>query len=114
MHEASLAIGVLETIADQCRLAGYDSISAVRLRIGKAAGILPEALRFAFDIAKAGTIAADAVMEIELILLGGSCLDCSAEFESEERFIFACPACDSRNIVVTAGGEMQIVDIEVD
>jgi hydrogenase nickel incorporation protein HypA/HybF len=114
MHEASIAISLLETVSEQCLKLGYSSIESVRLKVGKAAGILPDSLLFAFDIAKTGTIANEAELIIDFILLGGHCLDCNASFESEERYIFACPVCDSRSIKITQGDEMQIVDMEVD
>jgi hydrogenase nickel incorporation protein HypA/HybF len=113
MHEASIAIGVLETVSEQCRREGYTSIETVRLRLGKAAGILPDALLFAFDIAKNNTIASNAELIIDFVLLGGHCLACNSRFESEERYIFACPVCDSSSIKITQGDEMQIVDMEV-
>jgi hydrogenase nickel incorporation protein HypA/HybF len=113
MHEASIAISLLETVSALCRQEGYDSIESVRLRIGKAAGILPDALLFAFDVAKAGTIASQAELIIEFVLLGGCCNDCGSQFESDERFIYSCPACNSSAIKITRGNEMQIIDMEV-
>jgi len=113
MHEASIALSLLETVSDLCQQEGYNTIESVRLKVGRAAGILPDALLFAFDIAKAGTIASQAELVIEYISLGGVCRDCGVQFESEERYIYACPACKSSAIKITRGDEMQIVDMEV-
>ena len=113
MHEASIAISLLETVADLCHREGYNSIESVRLRVGKAAGVLPDALVFAFDIAKAGTIAGQAELVIEYIPIGGLCSDCGSQFDSEERYIYACPACRSTAIKITRGDELQIIDMEV-
>ena len=113
MHEASIAISLIETVSDLCQKEGYKSIEAVRLKVGRAAGILPDALLFAFDMAKAGTIASQAELIIEHISLGGYCCDCGSQFESEERYIFACPVCQSNAIKITRGDEMQIIDMEV-
>jgi len=113
MHEASIAISLLDTVSALCRQEGYDSIESVRLRVGKAAGILPDALLFAFDVAKAGTIASQAELIIEFVLLGGCCNDCGSQFESDERFIYSCPECKSNAIKITRGNEMQIIDMEV-
>jgi hydrogenase nickel incorporation protein HypA/HybF len=113
MHEASIAISLIETVSDLCRQEGYSSIELVRLKVGRAAGILPDALLFAFDAAKAGTIASQAELHIEYISLGGFCCDCGSQFDSEERYIYACPACKSRDIKITRGSEMQIINMEV-
>ena len=114
MHEASVAISLIETITGICQQEGYSSIESVRLKVGRAAGILPDALLFAFDAAKIGTSASRAELIIEYVLLGGFCRECGAEFESAERYIYACPVCNSAAIKITRGDEMQIVDMEVD
>jgi len=113
MHEASIAISLLETVSDLCQQEGYNSIESVRLKVGRAAGILPEALLFAFDAAKSDTIANKAELIIEYVALGGFCCDCGSQFDSEERYIYACPACKSSAIKITRGDELQIIDMEV-
>jgi hydrogenase nickel incorporation protein HypA/HybF len=113
MHEASIAISLVETVTGICRKQGYQSIERVRLKVGRAAGILPDALLFAFDVVKAGTAADNAELHIEYIPLNGKCSDCGSQFQSEERYIYACPACRSAAIKITGGNEMQIVDMEV-
>jgi hydrogenase nickel incorporation protein HypA/HybF len=113
MHEASIAISLIETVSELCQKEGYNSIESVRLKVGRAAGILPDALLFAFDVAKAGTIASQAELLIEYVALGGFCIECGSQFESEERYIFSCPDCKSSAIKITRGDEMQIVDMDV-
>ena len=44
MHEASIALSVLEIAVDKCRKAGYNRIELIRLKIGRASGIMPDAL----------------------------------------------------------------------
>lgn len=116
MHEASIAMSILDTVIGQCRQEGYGVIESVRVQIGAAAGILPDALAFAFDIAKEETIAADAVLIIDLVPLGGICHGCGREFEVNDnsRFVFECPICASSSIKIDRGHEMRIVDMEVD
>jgi hydrogenase nickel incorporation protein HypA/HybF len=113
MHEASIAISLIKTVSDLCRQEGYNSIESVRIKVGKAAGILPDALLFAFDMAKAGTLASQAELIIEYIPLGGFCRECGSGLESEEHYIFSCPDCKSSRIKITRGDELQIVDMEV-
>jgi len=113
MHEASIAISLLETVADLCQKEGYSSIEAVRLKVGRAAGILPDALLFAFDIAKERTIASQAELIIEYVAIGGFCSDCGSEFNSEDRYIYSCPICNSTAIKITRGDELQIINMDV-
>ena len=113
MHEASIALSVLKTVTDECERLGFSDIESIRLRIGAGAGILPDALAFAFDIAKKDTIARKAQLQIESIPVGGLCNDCGATFESTERFILDCPHCHGTNFNINKGYEMDIVDMEV-
>ena len=113
MHEASIIMGVLETVSRQCQREGYQKINAIRLRIGKAASILPDSLYFAFDAAKMNTLAHDAELIIETVPLGGTCNSCNHEFEVNS-YIFNCPSCQSTNIDVSQGFDMDIVDMDVD
>ena len=113
MHEASIIMGVLETVTKQCKQDGYSKINSIRLRIGKASSILPDALQFAFEAIKINTIAHDAQLVIDSIPLGGSCKSCKQEFEVEN-YIFNCPYCQSPEIEVDKGFDMEIVDMDVD
>jgi hydrogenase nickel insertion protein HypA len=114
MHESSIAISILNVAQSKCIAAGYNSIDSVRVRIGKAAGVLPEALLFAFDAAKIDSIAKHAKLEIESVPIGGVCNDCKKAFFAEEgsQYIYACPFCGSKSFDVTSGREMDIVDLE--
>jgi hydrogenase nickel incorporation protein HypA/HybF len=114
MHETSLALSILDIIVEKCREVGGRQVDSVRLRIGKGAGVMPEALTFAFDAAKAGTVAEKATVVIEAVPVGGSCKECGKPFAVDTAsFVFACPLCGSKFIEVTTGREMEIVDMEI-
>ena len=113
MHETSLALSILDVVVEKCREAGGRTIDSVRLKIGRAAGVMPEALAFGFDAAKAGTIAEAATLEIETVPVSGSCGDCNKAFSVDAQFVFACPHCGSKFIEITTGREMEIVDMEI-
>ena len=80
MHEASIALSVLEIAVDNCRKAGYNRIESVRLKIGRASGIMPDALLFAFNAVKADTIAAEASVIIDEIPVSGSAAAAAKRF----------------------------------
>jgi hydrogenase nickel incorporation protein HypA/HybF len=113
MHETSIALGILEIINDRCLAEGYHSIESVRLRIGRAAGIMPEALLFSFDAAKEGTPAENAQLIIESIPLGGVCGECKTDFEVQEAYVLNCPECGSASFKIQRGYEMEIVEMDV-
>jgi len=62
MHELALTEQILSTI--EARL-GDARIVRVRLRIGRLAAVLPDALRFAFEVCSEATPMAGARLEID-------------------------------------------------
>lgn len=113
MHEASIALSILDIITDKCSAEGYNTIESVRLRIGRAAGIMPEALLFAFDAAKFDTPAGEAKLLMDIVPLGGFCKGCGREFEVEDSYALNCPLCGSSEFKIQKGYEMEIVEIDV-
>ncbi len=113
MHEASIALSILDVIVDRCINEGYHLIESVRLRIGRAAGIMPEALSFAFEAAKADTPAQQAKLIIEIVPVGGCCSNCGSDFDVEETYVFKCPRCGSSVFKIDRGYEMEIVEMDV-
>ncbi len=114
MHEAGIAMSVLEIAGQKCREAGYKAITEIRLRIGKASGVMPDSLLFAFNAMKADTIAKDAELLIDLVPLGGSCHACGKDFEADAGYVLCCPKCGSDSFSIKKGYEMEIIDMEVD
>lgn len=114
MHETALALSILDIIVGKCSEAGGTRIDEVRVRIGKAAGVLPDALSFAFDAVKATTVAGNARLVIEHVPVGGVCAECKKEFTSDDvQYVFSCPVCGSKSFEITSGREMEIVDMEI-
>jgi hydrogenase nickel incorporation protein HypA/HybF len=112
MHELSIALSVLDIIGTAAAEAGLARVGTVRLRIGRATGVLPDALHFAFDCSKAGTPAAAAVLEIEEVPIGGRCDTCRRDFTSPEPYVLACPLCGGGAFRITTGDELAVLDLE--
>ncbi len=113
MHEASIAANLLEIVSEQCRKGGYSRIGTINLKIGRASGIMKDALLFAFDAMKTDSPAKEAVLNIEEVAVSGSCRDCGGAFTVEEEYILACPLCGGGSFRVVGGRELDIVDMEV-
>jgi hydrogenase nickel incorporation protein HypA/HybF len=113
MHEASIVLSLLDTLTSRCREEGYSSIESVRIKIGMASGILPEAIVFAFEAAKQDTLARDAELFIEMVPMGGFCSGCRNDFEVNEAYVVNCPLCGSSSFKIERGYELDIVEMEV-
>ncbi len=113
MHEASIAASLLDIVSGQCRKGGYSRIESVHIKIGRASGIMTDALVFAFEALKEGSLAKEAVLEIEEVPVSGHCFDCNNTFTTEEEYILSCPRCGGGSFRMTAGRELDVIDMEV-
>jgi len=113
MHEVSIAQNLLDIVSRQCTEEGYTEIESINIRIGRASGILPDALMFAFDAIKSDSIAKSAKLNIAEIPVTGCCRDCENTFIVEEEYILSCPLCGGNSFFVTGGRELDIIDMEV-
>jgi hydrogenase nickel incorporation protein HypA/HybF len=108
VHELSIAEAVIEQITD--RLGGV-RISLVRLEIGELSGVVPDAIRFCFDLAAEGTPVAGATLEILEVPGECRCRQCGASFRPADGLRLC--ACGSADVTVVAGEELKIASVGV-
>lgn len=113
MHEMSIARDLLEVIERYAPTNGSARVKVVRLRIGELAGVVPESLRFCFEVTSEGTVAQGAELVIETVPLVGRCRACGADFHVEG-YAFICPNCDSAYVELISGDELEVVELEVE
>jgi hydrogenase nickel incorporation protein HypA/HybF len=92
---------------------GIERILAVHVRIGALSGIAPDALRFSWELATAGTVAADSALRIEDVPLVVFCETCAAERAPRAASGLVCPSCGSACPTIVRGRELQLVAMEV-
>lgn len=113
MHELSLAEGILRIVEEAAPREGFSRARAVRIEVGRLAGVEVEALRFCFDAVVRDSLAEGARLDIVEAAGGGWCQDCAREVEIGTLYD-TCPACGGCRVQATKGLEMRIIDIEVD
>lgn len=107
MHELSIAMSIVEIVEEQAKIAGEDNVKEVELDIGKASGVVVEALRFSLEVAVDASILKEASLKINEIPSVFKCLACGFEFEPED-VISPCPECGHLFSDVISGKEMKI------
>ena len=112
MHEMSLAEGVIGVVADAARANHPCSVRTVRLEIGALAAVELEALRFAFEVVKHGSVAEDAVLEIVQVPGSAWCMQCSCNVAIARR-TDPCPECGGWQLQVTGGEQMRVTELEL-
>ncbi len=109
----SLAESVREIVEETARANGARRVGAVRLEIGALSQVEVEAMRFAFEVVKRGTLAETARLEIVETEGSAWCMRCSRPVVIARRGD-ACPDCGSAQLQVTGGDRMRVIDIEIE
>jgi len=112
MHEMSLAEGVLVVVQDAARAHHPCTVRTVRLEIGALAAVECEALRFAFEVVKRGSVAEGAQLDIVEVPGSAWCMQCSRSVAVSERGE-PCPECGSWQLQVTGGDQMRVRELEL-
>jgi len=112
MHEMAICESIRQILEDQAREAGFTTVTRVKLAIGALSGVEIAALRFGFDVAMQGSVAATARLEIEEVPGQAWCMPCARAITVAARYE-PCPHCGSYQLQVTGGEDMTIRELEV-
>ena len=107
MHELAIAESVVSSVLG--RTEGH--VSVVRLRVGRLAGVVPDALTFCFEVATAGTTLEGARLEIEEQQGRAHCRTCDEEFVLDDSILLC--SCGSADVEVVSGRDLSLVWVEV-
>jgi hydrogenase nickel incorporation protein HypA/HybF len=110
MHELSIADAV---VAIASRHAGDRQVTRVELKVGHLRQVVPDALRFAFDLVAVGTPVEGAELELEVIPAAGICRACGTAGELPG-FPLLCAACGSGDIELVRGEELLVDALELE
>ncbi|MEA2627258.1 MAG: hydrogenase nickel incorporation protein HypA/HybF [Candidatus Binatota bacterium] len=108
MHEVGIT---QEIVAIASERAGTAKVSRVVVEIGRLTAVLPDAVRFCFDLVAEGTPLEGAVLDIVEIEGRGRCLACLSEMILEQPF-GRC-TCGATEFEWLAGEELRIREMEV-
>ena len=113
MHELSLTQSLVEIAAEHAQRAGATAIRSITLEVGDLSGVLPEALEFAFDVCRTGTMAAASTLNIRRVAGRGHCTACAADAVVTQ-LTAVCPACGALTFELVAGLELRVLELEID
>lgn len=111
MHEATLAARMLR-IACEAAEGRPGRVTGVTVVVGELAGILPDALAFAFDTLKRDTRLNGARLNIVRQPVRARCRDCGATYDPPG-FPFACPQCGSSGFQIIQGEDFYVKELEL-
>ncbi|MEL6458676.1 MAG: hydrogenase maturation nickel metallochaperone HypA [Cyanobacteria bacterium J06621_15] len=109
MHELGITQNIVSIVKEY---AEGKKVQRVLLEIGKLSAIMPDAVRFCFDICSQGTVLETANLEIIEIPGLAICCECGSEIVLEKP-VGKCN-CGSNRLNLIAGEELKIKEIEVE
>jgi hydrogenase nickel incorporation protein HypA/HybF len=124
VHELAIVEGLLQRVHE---VLGPDQgggdgdgrggarVAVVRLEVGRLACVVPEALRFCFDVCCRGTLLEGATLEIAEIPGRARCSGCGAERNIESYVDVGVGICDcgGTDLRVCAGEELRVKNLEL-
>lgn len=113
MHEMAIATQIVDIAVNAIPPGVKDPrVARVNLRIGKLSAVVPESLRFCFEIATQDTPLAGAEMVIEELPVVVRCQSCGHEWTITSPK-FECPKCQNGKVDILSGRELDIASIEL-
>ncbi len=112
MHELSIAQEILNIVRSNLP-EGNTRVISVRVKVGKLSGVLSDSLKFCFESIVYQTEFDGAVLDIIDVPIKIKCNECETESIINDP-IFCCPNCNSFNVQMIEGRELQITEIEID
>jgi hydrogenase nickel incorporation protein HypA/HybF len=108
MHELGITRSVVAICAENSNGA---RVLRVTLEIGKLSAIMPDAVRFCFDICAKGTVVEGATLEILEIAGKAVCRVCGKNVALTQ-LVGRC-MCGSNDLQIVAGEELKVKEMEV-
>src|SRR3954462_5454647 len=106
MHELAITQGVVEAVTERT---GRAPVASVRVRVGRLSGVVPDAMRFCFELVTAGTPLAGAALELDQPDGWGRCRPCGAEIVLADPLLLC--DCGSADVEVLAGRELAVASV---
>jgi hydrogenase nickel incorporation protein HypA/HybF len=113
MHEMSIAQSVLEIVNDTLQQNPGSKLKKVVVKVGELVAVVPDSLQFCYQALTTDSPLEGSELVIEVIPVAASCQDCGKEFKVDS-FFFVCPHCESAQVKVLSGQELQVSELEVE
>jgi hydrogenase nickel incorporation protein HypA/HybF len=112
MHELSIAMSILDSLEDEIAERNCGSVEAIHLRIGPLSGVVPDALRSAYELAAEQTRFARSRLVIEEVPVVIYCAACSRN-QTLAAATVVCPECNTPSRELVSGRELEIFALEL-
>lgn len=109
----SIAQSIMDIVNETLKDTEKKKLIEIVVDIGELVAVVPDSLQFCFEAIVNDTIFENAKLKLNILPLKINCNECNNESKIE-KFYFLCPNCESTNIRVISGEELNIRYLEVD
>ena len=113
MHELSVCQGLIRQVEKVAAEHGAANVEHIVLQVGGLSGVEPPLLERAFEMARAGTVAAKAELEIRGGPVVVQCRECGGRSAVPPNRLL-CSYCGEWRVQVVEGEELLLLSVELD
>jgi hydrogenase nickel incorporation protein HypA/HybF len=114
MHEMGIALEIIKIVQASIPPDQADArVQRINLKVGKLSAVVPDSLQFCFQVAIQETPLAGAELIIAEMPVTARCRQCQHQWTLVQP-VFVCPGCNSGQIEMLSGRELDIVSIEIE
>jgi hydrogenase nickel incorporation protein HypA/HybF len=114
MHELSIALEIIDIVANESQRYDPASVTAVHVRVGPLSGVVAQSLAAAYELAREGTKLENCQLVIEEAPLILHCRECGKDGENASIQLLRCSKCGSNNISIVGGRDLEVAAVEVE
>ena len=104
---------LLDVVAEEARQRGAIRVARISCRIGCLRQVDDSLLHEAFEIAKRDSLVSDAVLDTTYVGMQLTCHDCAHSVRLDG-WSLECPACESPNVELSGGDELELTSLELE
>lgn len=112
MHELAVCQSMLRQVEEIASREEAVSVERIIIQIGPLSGVVPDLLKQAFTIARAGTKAANAELVTETQKIRVHCLQCGYESDAQPNRLI-CSQCGDFRTQLISGDELLLSSVEL-
>lgn len=106
-------MNVREIVEDAAKSNGSTKVNEVNIVVGNFSSVVADALEFAMEVAKKGSVFESAKINIRTEIAVVTCSECGKETPVED-YVFRCGSCGSGAVRVISGDRMYVESIDIE
>jgi hydrogenase nickel incorporation protein HypA/HybF len=113
MHELSVALAILDVVAEEAQRLGAARVEVVHLKMGPLSGVVKDALLGAYELAREGSGLDESRLAIEEVPIQMRCEVCAETRRVRSLQELCCEVCGAAAKNFISGQELEVTGLEI-